>query len=602
MSSEKNSYRLPMTIAYAIDQVKQGNYVLPGIQRKFVWTTEQIECLFDSIMQDYPINTLMLWHISDGKEGESLRIDYPFYSFITNYKERYKTENEAVSVIGTNPLYAVIDGQQRLTSLHIGLNGTYAAHRKYRGWEDTPENFPKLRLYLDLLGQPDTDSDYGYPFKFMTKDKAITDQENNHWWYPVGQILRAKDPKYVSRYLIDNKLTNYDVAFDRMELLRDRLLKDERVSFYVQEDQDQDKVLEIFTRTNSGGVPLTKSDLIMAIASSNWEDMRDNVEQLVTQINTNTGFHIDKDLVLRTFLVCYGKDVKFKVENFGKSQVDILAQHWTTLSLAISNTFTFLQRQGFDDRTLRARNAVIPIVQYFIQTNQFADIDKTTFGQISTAQQPVVEDILKWLNISLLKGIFGGQTDNLLSGLRDVIRKSSTPTHFPLKEIRVRFKGSRKDYSLGQEAIEGLLESEYGTHEATYILHLLHGRLDPALHYEQDHLHPASFFKEDESLPKKEREAALQKKLSEVFSDPEDIDFAMDPRNWNSVLNLQLLEKRENIDKTLTPLDTWAKGHGLNGSFFLVPPDTDLSIRNFHGFINMRRAELTKRLTALLMD
>lgn len=602
MSSEKNSYRLPVTIGYAIDQVKQGHYVLPGIQRKFVWTPEQIECLFDSIMQDYPINTLMLWHISDGKEGEALRTDYPFYSFITNYKERYKTENEAASVIGTNPLYAVIDGQQRLTSLHIGLNGTYAAHRKYRGWEDTPENFPKMRLYLDLLGQPDTDSDYAYPFKFMAEDKAVKDPENNHWWYPVGEILLAEDPKYVSRYLLKNNLTDYDVAFDRMELLRDRLLKDERVNFYVQEDQDQDKVLEIFTRTNSGGVPLTKSDLIMAIASSNWEDMRDNVEQLVVQINTNTGFHIDKDLVLRTFLVCYGKDVKFKVENFGKSQVDILAQNWPTLSSALYNTFAFLQRQGFDDRTLRARNAVIPIVQYIIQTNQFADIGKTTFGQPSTAQQPVVENILKWLNISLLKGIFGGQTDSLLRGLRDEIRRSSTPTHFPLEEIRARFKGTRKDYSLDQNAIAGLLESEYGTPEAAYILHLLHGRLDPSLHYEQDHLHPASFFKEDESLSKKDRKATLQEKLSSVFSNLEDIDFAMDPRNWNSVLNLQLLEKRENIDKTLTPLDTWAKDHGLNGSSFLVPPDTDLSIRNFRGFINMRRSELTKRLMDLLTD
>ena len=47
----------PITIKEAIDNIHKKNYLLPAIQREFVWATEQIERLFDSLMRDYPINS-----------------------------------------------------------------------------------------------------------------------------------------------------------------------------------------------------------------------------------------------------------------------------------------------------------------------------------------------------------------------------------------------------------------------------------------------------------------------------------------------------------------------------------------------------------------
>ena len=34
---------------------------MPNIQRPFVWSEEQIARLFDSIMREYPISTLLVW-------------------------------------------------------------------------------------------------------------------------------------------------------------------------------------------------------------------------------------------------------------------------------------------------------------------------------------------------------------------------------------------------------------------------------------------------------------------------------------------------------------------------------------------------------------
>ena len=54
-----------ITIKEAMNSIAQNRYVLPAIQRKFVWRPEQIEMLFDSIMRNYPINSFMMWNITD---------------------------------------------------------------------------------------------------------------------------------------------------------------------------------------------------------------------------------------------------------------------------------------------------------------------------------------------------------------------------------------------------------------------------------------------------------------------------------------------------------------------------------------------------------
>ena len=52
------AYETPLTIAEIVNDISANKYVLPSIQREFVWGTPQIERLFDSIMQGYPIGTL----------------------------------------------------------------------------------------------------------------------------------------------------------------------------------------------------------------------------------------------------------------------------------------------------------------------------------------------------------------------------------------------------------------------------------------------------------------------------------------------------------------------------------------------------------------
>ena len=49
------------TISDVISRIDSNQLFLPALQRKFVWKTEQIEGLFDSMMQGYPIGTFLFW-------------------------------------------------------------------------------------------------------------------------------------------------------------------------------------------------------------------------------------------------------------------------------------------------------------------------------------------------------------------------------------------------------------------------------------------------------------------------------------------------------------------------------------------------------------
>lgn len=74
------SFQTPITIKEAIDNIENNQYLLPAIQREFVWEHTKIEWLFDSIMRNYPISSFLFWQV----EGETKK-GYRFYKFINEY-------------------------------------------------------------------------------------------------------------------------------------------------------------------------------------------------------------------------------------------------------------------------------------------------------------------------------------------------------------------------------------------------------------------------------------------------------------------------------------------------------------------------------------
>ncbi|WP_391591891.1 DUF262 domain-containing protein [[Mycoplasma] cavipharyngis] len=71
-------FKLQSLYKDAIDKIFDRKLLLTDIQRNFIWKSEQIEMLFDSIMRGYPINSFMFWKINNDK----IKTGYKFYEFI----------------------------------------------------------------------------------------------------------------------------------------------------------------------------------------------------------------------------------------------------------------------------------------------------------------------------------------------------------------------------------------------------------------------------------------------------------------------------------------------------------------------------------------
>ena len=122
LTTEKNRknkichFSPPLTLSDAVEKIDYNQYLLPAIQRDFVWTSSKIEMLFDSLMQGYPIGSMLLWRVN-GNNAENQR----FYGILKKYRERYLIRSEEISTKGIPSFEVVLDGQQRLTALYLGL-------------------------------------------------------------------------------------------------------------------------------------------------------------------------------------------------------------------------------------------------------------------------------------------------------------------------------------------------------------------------------------------------------------------------------------------------------------------------------------------------
>ena len=108
-------FETPITIRDAVQRIQQREYLLPGIQREFVWQPDQICRLFDSLVRGYPIGSFLFWRVNEDRKA-----DYQFYEFVRDYHEQTGRHNPKAGLLPVGGLTAVLDGQQRLTSSTSG--------------------------------------------------------------------------------------------------------------------------------------------------------------------------------------------------------------------------------------------------------------------------------------------------------------------------------------------------------------------------------------------------------------------------------------------------------------------------------------------------
>lgn len=581
------AYEAPITIKKAIDNIRKKQYVLPSIQREFVWNTEQIEKLFDSLMRDYPISTFLFW-----KVDKSRIQNFQFYEFLKYYHEKDSRHNKKADLSQEEDVIAVLDGQQRMTSLYVGLTGTHATKMPYYSWS-SPHAFPKKKLFLNILRKAG-DIELEYDFRFLTQEEAI--QSETDYWFECGKILDFTDLSKVMEFLMLNglmdtsKLTKDQSTFalNTVNKFYHAIHQEKPISFFLEEGEELDKVLQIFIRINSGGTKLSYSDLLLSIATAQWreKDAREVIHEFVDEINRiGDGFDFNKDFVLKCCLVLADfSDIKFKVDNFTKANMAIIEKNWDKVATAVRTSVELVSKYGYNRDSLTATNAIIPIA-YFIYKNELG-----TKILHSTGRENDRKAIIQWLARVLLKGTFGGTPDGIYPVMRNLINQNVD--RFPLTEIIDYYRGKRKTISFSEDDIDSILDIQYGGKRAYSALSLLYSSLNFSFKYHQDHIYPKSFFTKRKLNALGINDDSLKEEFMERF---------------NKLSNLQLLQATTNIEKTDKPFDEWIeqqfKNESDKGNYLLqnhISAETSLLFQNFIEFYDRRKQTLKEKLMQIL--
>jgi len=567
-----------MTIGALLRDI--DNYYLPAIQREFVWESGKIEMLFDSLLREYPIGSFLLWEV----RKPDIHDKFTFYDLIRDFDVR-KPHNVKVDLGYKDRIMGILDGQQRITSLVIGLMGSYREKIAWKRWSN-PDAFPIKRLYMNLLFEPSSpDADQQFQIKFLT-DAQAAQNKDGVYWFRIGHILPASSKQELRDLRRKLPCGDNPRVEDHLDILWSAIHERDNISYFLETREDLDTVLNIFVRLNRGGTPLSYSDLLLSLATATWgsHDARQEVYGLVEYLNKQCGapFNFSKDFVLKALLVMNDGDVRFKTENISKKRE--LEKTWPHVQKSLKLTAKLLALFGFDMDTLTANTAVIPIAYYLSKKGY----DESFLTHKANADDR--EEIRLWLLRILLARVFRGQTDQLLTlirnEIRDAVSSQSGTKGFPAQRIEDMLR-TRRAYSFSTEDIERIVdETVYGDPYVFSTLALLFPHL--SYHHTRfhiDHMHPSSIF--------------TKKNLTNAGLDAPAIAYALE--RYNRLPNLQLLTEAVNEAKKAKPLADWfASVNQVEYRATNLIPDINLSLGNFREFYEARRLLLIDQLRTKL--
>ena len=572
-----SGFQTPITIRQAIHRIQKNEYLLPAFQREYVWSSYQVENLFDSLMKGYPISSMLFWKVKDEAKNA-----YKFYKILDKYVEKYHIHNDAFNTNQVNDFHAILDGQQRLTSLYIGLCGSYAFHRYRARWDNSDYNFPERILYLNIsrtFPEDESDKTYNYSFKekSLTQNKALYIDKNDDKWFRVGEILNlcSEDADYdIDDFAEDNELTREEKKI--INRLRKVVFDISSINFYEIEDSKPDVAVNIFVRINSGGTQLSFSNMLMSMAIAGWQkkDARTEILRLVDLVN-NKGFNITQDYVLKAFLYLLKTDVRFRIKSFNNEFIDLVEEKWESIRDCIDELFELLKNFGLDRSSLTSNNATLPILYYLYHRGIYKGF-ASSVGYIDDRKE-----IRAWLMKTLIFRSFGTSGDRTLQLSRkaftdnmDLSFINNDISVFPADAISSAIK---QPTEISDEFIDThILNIHKDNKFAFAILALLYSNLDYRNTFHKDHIHPFVLCQ----------------------------DAGYNWEEYDTILNLQMLDANENMSKNAKELKEWVDAETTPDTRYTflknhLIPDVNLELDNFAEFIRERRNMLHERIKQL---
>lgn len=265
-----------------------NGWFLSAVQRPYVWgsryESEKYICkLFDSILNGYPIGTLIVWNTD---------LAIPYREFMTEFEDGRSARLVDKNLWNRTDKWLVYDGQQRLQTLYSCLK--YTLNNRV--------------LTYNLLYKAD-DKDETYGFQFIDKNAEIapgyitlpslfikTESEKVSFRKKIQKNLHLTDEEEIlfeNRY---DKLWTVFVGTDVKSL----------AYFLILKEWDEDKVNDVFQRLNTGCIPLSGADLLFSKIKESEPSFEENlieVSKWITDVTNGYSFSANEILQLINLMV-----------------------------------------------------------------------------------------------------------------------------------------------------------------------------------------------------------------------------------------------------------------------------------------------------------
>lgn len=366
-----------------------GGFWLPQIQRPLVWKKEQILALFDSILRQYPFGTFLIWQTDS---------DMRYRSFIETYKDDVKVL-DYYKVSDKNKKMLLLDGQQRLQSLFIGLRGSYNG----------------THLHFNILsGRNNANENFKYEFDF------IKTENSKFPWIKFSKLVYSitgpfdKAAQIISEYNVVDDTDKHSI-YSNVSNVNQIFSVNDEISYSIIDSLDlpdlytEEDIVEIFIRANSGGTKLEKSDLLFTLLVANWEESEEKITELLEDLNKN-GYDFERDFIIKLCLVLTNNGSKYDVRKLKDINIiNKIKTEWDNISNAIRFVKDFLFDKTYlkTKETLSSDLSIIPLI-YFRYHFKDKWLDENSY----------IEYLVK-VNMT---GAFGGVSDMFNDGLIDIVK------------------------------------------------------------------------------------------------------------------------------------------------------------------------------------
>ena len=537
-----------------------GGLWLPNIQRLFVWQEPQIAKLFDSIMRQYPLSSMLVWKTRDQVRRRKFIEQY--YAHDKNLKSLYLTDGEKRV---TKRL--VLDGQQRLQSLFLALKGAVEGRT----------------LHFDLLsgvGESIEESKYHFAFKNprgvpwpwvqfsdLIYTKKITEEIVSDLIESSGVELPDDQRRVVTRN-IGRAKREFETAEAIVYQEIDGTDEDNQYSF--------EDVVEIFIRANSGGTKLSKSDLMFTLLTTQWDIADTAMEEFLVELNDNR-FEFTRDFVIKTAMSLLGYGAKYDVDKLYKESVrKNIADNWDRITQAIS----FVRDQVVDktfirsSKALTSQNALIPLIYFRYHYPE-------VWGQ-GRFLKPYLLKVL-------LAGAFSGRPDGLIDKMVNHLKMAE---EFDYKKVFSLIEADGRNLEIAADHLfdnmgygSGYIHILFNLWYETSYRPAYNGHLPQV-----DHLFARSLLHQQKVSSQKSSRMIQKYSAWEI----------------NQLANCMLLTAKENGagDKSDTPLDQWLKGKDEEFlELHCIPAKKSLwKIENYEAFIEARQELIRAKFSELLQE